>query len=288
MSRKPPAWQAKRLLEWAKSVLVQLTVKENDFVCDLWCGPGANTAKFLPVKAQFYLGLDPFDECLGPAKKMWAETNKHGSPLEADFRKLDPVTGDYDLVFDGVSAQLGEFDVVTCFGKLQFCWGSEEQAKQFLHNVASVLRPGGLLVGFMPDSEAIWSLCQRGYKGVGGELPHGAGEMFKVKFHGHEQGEFGARYNLQINDGKNAQQFFLVHSHTLMELALVYGLELIEMNNMSCFYQDTSPFFAELLKDQGVLADPYGGSRIGDGAMELFSLYCTFVFRRVEEKSGAV
>ena len=110
-------------------------------------------------------GLDPFDECLGPAKKLWSEMNKHGAPLEADFRKLDPVNGDYDLVFDGIGAQLGEFDVVTCFGKLQLCWGSEEHAKRFLQHVSSVLRPGGLLVGFMPDSEAIWSLSQKRYTG---------------------------------------------------------------------------------------------------------------------------
>jgi hypothetical protein len=47
----------------------------------------------------------------------------HAAPMEADFRKLDPVHGEYGKVFDGVGAQLGDFDVVTCFGKLQLCWG---------------------------------------------------------------------------------------------------------------------------------------------------------------------
>ena len=35
-----------------------------------------------------------------------------------------------------------------------------------------------------------------------------------------------------------------------MELALVYGLELINMTNMSDFYQQNRCYFAELLKEQ--------------------------------------
>lgn len=46
---------------------------------------------------------------------------------------------------------------------------SEEHAKRFLHNVASVLRPGGLFIGFMPDPEAIWIVCQ---KRCTGEMCH--------------------------------------------------------------------------------------------------------------------
>ena len=43
--------------------------------------------------------------------------------MEADFRNLDPIHGDYFAMFDGVGVQLGEFDIVSCFGKLQLCWG---------------------------------------------------------------------------------------------------------------------------------------------------------------------
>mmetsp|Transcript_56243 Transcript_56243/g.137947 ORF Transcript_56243/g.137947 Transcript_56243/m.137947 type:complete len:284 (-) Transcript_56243:316-1167(-) len=279
MSRKPLAWQVKRLLEWSKSVLVQLLVKEHDSVCDLWCGPGINTPRFQPVRAQFYLGLDPFDECLGAAKKFWRDHGKDGA-LEADFKKLDPVNGEYGTVFDGVGAQLGDFDVVTCFGKLQLCWGNEENANRFLQNVSNVLRPGGLFIGFMPDPEAIWTLCQKRHTGE--EPPHAVKELYNIKFHTHEQEIFGARYNFQMEDGKSAQQFFLVHIHTLMELALVYGLEMVEMKNMGSFYQDYSHYFAEILKEQGVLADPYS-MRVGEGAMDLFSLYTSFVFRRIDD-----
>ena len=58
---------------------------------------------------------------LDMASDDYSETT--AATMEADFRKLDPVHGEYGKVFDGVGAQLGDFDVVTCFGKLQLCWG---------------------------------------------------------------------------------------------------------------------------------------------------------------------
>ena len=49
------------------------TWQENDLICDLWCGPGANTARFLPVKAQFYLGpLSPPPH--PPSLTLWPKT----------------------------------------------------------------------------------------------------------------------------------------------------------------------------------------------------------------------
>ena len=280
MSRRPPAWQAKRLLEWTKGVLVHLLVKENDLVCDLWCGPGSNTARFAAVKSQFYLGLDPFDQCLKAAKQQW-ETESKGD-MEADFRRLDPVSGDFADVFDGVGAQLGEFDVVTCFGKLQLAWGSEESANTFLHNVASVLRPGGWLCGFLPDSESIWNLCQK--RTSGDDPPHAKKELFSIHFHTVEQGIFGARYNLQIEDGKGPQQFYLVHLHTLMKLAARHDLEMVEMVNLASYYQDNNVYFQRLLKEYSVLKDTSDGLHMSDKVMELVGLFTTFVFRKVEPK----
>ena len=62
-------------------------MKENDVVCDLWCGPGTNSSKFINAKAQYYLGLDPFDKCLQAAKKVWDERERNGSywVLQASF-----------------------------------------------------------------------------------------------------------------------------------------------------------------------------------------------------------
>jgi len=39
--------------------------------------------------------------------------------VRACARTHTQVSGDFADVFDGVGAQLGEFDVVTCFGKLK-------------------------------------------------------------------------------------------------------------------------------------------------------------------------
>ena len=65
-------------------MLIKTFVKENDVVCDLWCGPGINSGKFISAKAQYYLGLDPFDQCLQAAKKMWDERESNGNIVFID------------------------------------------------------------------------------------------------------------------------------------------------------------------------------------------------------------
>ncbi len=237
MSRKPPAWQAKRLLEWSKSVLIQLLVKvtmrlssryftktarlehclaspsshdhgrktipyaifgvdqaqtqsgsflsrlNSTSVCfkhvifllfcnqniffqcrllysqALWkCMRFRSRHSFLksfppmfeltPIEPNVIkvlihstsAWLLPKSSGLNKARKVWPSHDNlmvfaifrqsndvlllvHAATMEADFRKLEPVHGEYGKVFDGVGAQLGDFDVVTCFGKLQLCWG---------------------------------------------------------------------------------------------------------------------------------------------------------------------
>lgn len=41
-----------------------------------------------------------------------------------------------------------------CF--LQLCFETEESARKLLHNVASLLKPGGYFFGITPDSSTIW------------------------------------------------------------------------------------------------------------------------------------
>lgn len=46
---------------------------------------------------------------------------------------------------------------------LQMCFETEERARRLLHNVSSLLKPGGYFLGITPDSSTIWyekSDCQ--------------------------------------------------------------------------------------------------------------------------------
>lgn len=39
---------------------------------------------------------------------------------------------------------------------LQLCFETEEKARRLLHNVSSLLKPGGYFLGICPDSSTIW------------------------------------------------------------------------------------------------------------------------------------
>lgn len=39
---------------------------------------------------------------------------------------------------------------------MQLCFETEEKAKRLLHNVSSLLKPGGYFFGITPDSSTIW------------------------------------------------------------------------------------------------------------------------------------
>lgn len=39
---------------------------------------------------------------------------------------------------------------------MQLCFETEEKAKRLLHNVSSLLKPGGYFLGICPDSSTIW------------------------------------------------------------------------------------------------------------------------------------
>mmetsp|Transcript_89821 Transcript_89821/g.239996 ORF Transcript_89821/g.239996 Transcript_89821/m.239996 type:complete len:88 (-) Transcript_89821:182-445(-) len=81
-----------------------------------------------------------------------------------------------------------------------------------------------------------------------------------------------------VEDGKAAQQFFLVHIQTLVELAEAAGFELVELDNLSNLYQDHAASALDLLREEGVVSD--ASPAVGEAAMELFVLHASFVFRR--------
>ncbi|KAK6046279.1 hypothetical protein COOONC_16216 [Cooperia oncophora] len=48
-----------------------------------------------------------------------------------------------------------EFDLVSCQFALHYSFIDEESARTFLRNATETLRPGGLLIGTLPDAERI-------------------------------------------------------------------------------------------------------------------------------------
>ncbi|XP_058087610.1 mRNA cap guanine-N7 methyltransferase 2 isoform X3 [Magnolia sinica] len=144
-----------RLYDFAKTALIKIFVSPYATVCDLYCGGGIDTDKWDEAQIGHYIGIDASSSGISEAREMWESQRK---PYTADFCELDPCVENLEshLQDKGIPA-----DIVCCLQHLQLCFETEERARSLLHNVSSLLKPGGYFLGITPDSSTIWTKYQK-------------------------------------------------------------------------------------------------------------------------------
>ncbi|MQI72058.1 hypothetical protein EI017_25195, partial [Escherichia coli] len=85
--------------------------------------------------------------------------DSHRKSYTANFFHLDPSTENIELHLE--EEKLNTADFVCCLQHLQLCFETEEKARRLLHNVSSLLKPGGYFLGITPDSSTIWAKYQK-------------------------------------------------------------------------------------------------------------------------------
>ncbi|KQJ83687.1 mRNA cap guanine-N7 methyltransferase 2 isoform X3 [Brachypodium distachyon] len=258
-----------RLYEFAKAALIKIFAFPYATVCDMYCNGGADTDKWGEAQIGHYIGIDASAPAVSDAHELWENKWKH---FTAEFIKLNPSADDFEaqLQEKGIEA-----DIVCCMQNLQLCFESEEQAKKLLNNVSSLLKPGGYFLGIIPDSSTIWTKYQKNV-----EASHNKGlktvpnsirsENYTITFEIEEEKFpfFGKKYQLKFANEVMFENHCLVHFPSLMRLAREAGLEYVEIQNLTDFYDDNRPQFAPMLSNFGSnLVDPRG-------------LYSIFVFQK--------
>ncbi|KAL5214925.1 hypothetical protein ABZP36_004077 [Zizania latifolia] len=170
----------------------------------------------------------------------------------------------------------------------QLCFESEEHAQKLLNNVSSLLKPGGYFLGITPDSSTIWTKYQKNV-----EASHGKGQGLKtvptsirsenyvITFEVEEEKFpfFGKKYQLKFANESMIENHCLVHFPSLMRLAREAGLEYVEIQNLTEFYDDNRTQFAPMLGSCGAsLVDPRG--KLVARSYDILGLYSTFVFQK--------
>uniref|UniRef100_A0A0E0K5Y7 mRNA (guanine-N(7))-methyltransferase n=1 Tax=Oryza punctata TaxID=4537 RepID=A0A0E0K5Y7_ORYPU len=160
------------------------------------------------------------------------------------------------------------------------CFESEEHAQKLLNNVSSLLKPGGYFVGIIPDSSTIWTKYQKNV-----EASHNKGlktvpnsirsENYVITFEIEEEKFpfFGKKYQLKFANESMLENHCLVHFPSFMRLAREAGLEYVEIQNLTEFYDDNRTQFAPLLGG-------YGASLVDPRGKLVARLYSTFVFQK--------
>ncbi|KAL0322205.1 UNVERIFIED_CONTAM: cap guanine-N7 methyltransferase 2 [Sesamum calycinum] len=181
-------------------------------------------------------------------------------------------------------------DIVFCMQHLPLCVETEEKVRRLLHNVSSLLKPGGYFLGITPDSSTIWAKYQKNVEAYhnksAGMKPNIfpnciRSESYMITFEVEEEKFpfFGKKYQLKFAGDMSAETHCLVHFPSLIRLAREAGLEYVEIQNLTEFYDDNRAQLAGMLMDAGHnLVDQRG--RLLQRSYDVLGLYTTFIFQK--------
>ncbi|KAJ9684752.1 hypothetical protein PVL29_016966 [Vitis rotundifolia] len=275
-----------RLFEFAKTALIKIFVSPYATVCDLYAGAGADADKWDEAQIGHYIGIDVSSSGISHTKEVWESQRKS---YNADFYELDPSMENLEL---NLQDKCNTADVVCCLQHLQLGFENEDKGRRLLHNVASLLKPGGYFFGITPDSSTIWAKYQKNveaYHNRGSSMKPNIvpncirSESYMITFEVEEEKFpfFGKKYQLKFANDTSAETYCLVHFPSLIRLAREAGLEYVEIQNLTDFYDDNRAQFAGMLLNSGPnLVDPRG--RLLPRSYDVLGLYTTFIFQKVD------
>lgn len=279
---RPAEWTHQRLLKLVKTALIEIFVAPYATVCDLYCGKVADEDKWDEAQIGHYIGIDVAASGVSEVREAWESQRK---TYTSQFFELDPCIDDIDLHLPDKDNQA---DVVCCTHNLQLCFENEDKAKRLLHNVSSLLKPGGYFFGITPDSSTIWAKYQKNVeachnKGKTNIVPNCIrSDSYMITFEVEEEKFpfFGKKYQLKFANEVFAESQCLVHFPSLIRLAREAGLEYIEIQNLTDFYDDNRQQFAGMLQDGTghTLVDVRG--RLLPRSYDVLGLYTTFIFQK--------
>nr|XP_025665446.1 mRNA cap guanine-N7 methyltransferase 2 isoform X3 [Arachis hypogaea] len=231
-----------RLYDFAKMALIKIFAHPYATVCDLYCGGGGDSEKWMEAQIGHYIGIDASSSSLDNLREAW---DSHRKSFTAEFFDLDPCTENLEVHLEKTNVA----DFVCCLQHLQLCFETEEKARRLLHNVSSLLKPGGYFLGITPDSSTIWAKYQKNveaYHNKGSSMKPNIvpncirTENYMITFEVEEEKFplFGKKYQLKFASDASAETHCLVHFPSFIRLAREAGLEYVEIQNLTEFYDD--------------------------------------------------
>ncbi|KAL5075541.1 hypothetical protein RYX36_014525 [Vicia faba] len=273
-----------RLYDFAKMALIKIFAHPYATVCDLYCGGGADTDKWLDALIGHYIGIDVSSSGIHQIRQAWESNRKS---YTADFFQLDPSTESFEI---NLEKKRNTVDFVCCLQHLQLCFETEEKAQRLLQNVSFLLKPGGYFLGITPDSSTIWAKYQKNvesYHNKGSSMKANIvpncirTENYTITFEVEEEKFplFGKKYQLKFANDVSAETHCLVHFPSLIRLAREAGLEYVEIQNLTEFYDDNRAQLGGLLTNYAPnLLDIRG--RLLPRSYDALGLYTTFIFQK--------
>ncbi|RWR86303.1 mRNA cap guanine-N7 methyltransferase 2 [Cinnamomum micranthum f. kanehirae] len=219
-----------RLFEFAKTALIKIFVSPYATVCDLYCGGGIDIDKWDEAQIGHYIGIDASLSGINDARVTWESQRK---PYTAHFCELDPCVENLESFVQDKGVPV---DIVCCLQHLQVLLVSLSLLIVFLFSMLMIF-----LINKMKYQKNVEASHNKG----GGMKPNTVpncirSENYVITFEVEEEKFplFGKKYQLKFTNDIASETHCLVHFPSLIRLAREVGLEYVEIQNLTEFYDD--------------------------------------------------
>ena len=135
---------------FVKSTLINRYVRGGLRVLDIACGKGGDIGKWARHRVSKYVGVDIAAASIEQAQARLGDARWN---VNAEFHVLDCFAKHVETVL--VPGSHGSFDMVSTQFALHYAFQNEEKARIAINNVAWALKPGGIWIGTVPNSNWI-------------------------------------------------------------------------------------------------------------------------------------
>ncbi|THG97181.1 hypothetical protein EW026_g4772 [Hermanssonia centrifuga] len=242
-------------------------------VLDLGCGKGGDVIKWVKARIREYVGVDIAAVSIDQARRRHSDLRP--PKFSAYFTAADCyIQSLSDVLPPGVLPPLApEFDVVSMQFCMHYAFESEEKARTMLGNVSNWLRPGGRLVGTVPNGSWLLERLDAVPKGAQ-ELTFG-NNVYQIRFEERDHRPiYGNRYWFYLKDAVDDVPEYVVHWSNFVSLAAEYGLHPIFVKEFHDVFSENEDHaeYGPLLQHMRVV-DTNGESQMDEDQWEAASRF---------------
>ncbi|KAG8763061.1 mRNA cap guanine-N7 methyltransferase [Ceratobasidium sp. 423] len=219
-------------------------------VLELGCGKGGDLRKWGKASIREYVGLDIADVSITQARARHNELVP-SQRFDAEFHAFDCFSDNINTVVSPHRFRT-PFDVVSMQFCMHYAFESLEKARTMLENVSQYLRPGGIFLGTIPNSEFLLSRLNQ----LPGDEKSFGNSVYSIRFDSkQEQPLYGHRYYFYLKDAVEDVPEYVVRWEEFTALSLEYGLNLIYRDTFHHIFDQErrDPEFGPLLQTMKVV-----------------------------------
>lgn len=245
-------------------------------VLELGCGKGGDLRKWAKANIREYVGLDIADVSITQARARHLELAPN-QRFDAEFHAFDCFSANINSVVSPHRLRT-PFDVISMQFCMHYAFESLEKVRIMLENVSEYLRPGGIFLGTIPNSELLLSRLNQ----LPGDETSFGNSVYSIRFDSkREQPLYGHRYWFYLKDAVEDVPEYVVRWEEFTALAEEYGLKIIQRSEFHDIFalERRDPEYGPLLQTMKVV-NSRGETEMSEDQWHAANIYIAFAFEK--------